>query len=297
MSGEAVPVLIIGGGPAGMAAAIELIRQGHKPVIVEKRWLGGMLCNANLVENYPGFPGGIKGIDLVERFTEQIHKHGTEIICDEVVSLDYDNGVFRAKRKSDELLSRAVIIATGTKPRTIDGLAEQNLAGDKVFHEIYPIRQVKEKKVAIIGAGDVAFDFALSLAGQNEVVVLNRNVGPKCCPGLWRMVQQTNAITCKTNTSVTPPVREDRQGVILDCRNATGRIELYADYLVVAIGREANVDCLSKMTVKTRVSLETAGLLQLAGDVGNPNHRQTAIAVGGGTLAAMKVARALEGIT
>ena len=297
MPTRVIPVIIIGGGPAGMAASVELARQGHRAVILERSRLGGLLSNANLVENYPGFPEGISGVALVERFTDQVKRTGIEVVYEEATSLTYEDGIFHVQTPSRVLRSQAVIIATGTKPLTIDGLAEGNAAADRILHEVYPIREVTSKKIVIIGGGDVAFDYALSLARRNEVAILNRSADSKCCPGLRQMVDEAKSITYKTNVHVVPPVVSSEQGVLLWCQNATGKSEIYADYVVVAVGRTGNVgDLLSKLA-SSRQRLENENLLQLAGDARHVDFRQTGIAVGGGIMAAMRVARAIEGIS
>ena len=89
MTKDCPKIVIIGGGPSGIACAIQLIRYGYNPVIIEKNEPGGLLRNANLVENYPGFPNGISGIDLSHIFVEQLNRFGVELISDEVISLDY----------------------------------------------------------------------------------------------------------------------------------------------------------------------------------------------------------------
>lgn len=295
MSVRTVPVTIIGGGPAGMAASVEVSRQGCESVILERTRLGGLLCNANLVMNYPGFPEGIAGAALVEKFTDQVRRCGIEVVYEEVTSIEHKGGIFCAKTSFGEVHSRAVIIATGTRPLTIDGLADEDAANSRIFHETYPIREATGKKIAIIGAGDVAFDYALSLAERNEVVILNKNSEAKCCPGLRRMVREAESISYKSDVSVMPPVRSHRQGILLRCRDAKGETEVYADYVVVAIGRAGNAAHLLSKLDTSRAHLEKEGLLQLAGDVRNVDFRQTGIAVGGGIIAAMRVVRALEG--
>lgn len=280
-----------------MAASVELARQGYKPVILERSRLGGLLGNANLVENYPGFPQGIAGVDLVERFAEQVRRHDIEIMYEEVISLDYEDGSFCARTSRRELHSQAVIVATGTMPLTIKDLGAEDVTRGRILHEIFPIRDVTDKKIAVVGAGDVAFDYALSLASGNEVVILNRDSEAKCCPGLLRMVEASQSITHKTNTSITPPVRSHQQGILLKCRNATGEREIYADYVVVAIGRTGNDKALLGKLEASRQWLESKGLLQFAGDIRNVDYRQTGIAVGSGIMAAMRVVQALEGIS
>ena len=131
-------VIIIGGGPAGMAAAIELSRQDMSPVIYERYALGGLLNNANLVQNYPGFPNGVRGTELVRLFTQHIEQNSIKVLEAEVTSLDYAGGEYLVTINSGVSRARAVIVATGTKPNTID-------CAD-VHYDVHSLKTVSGKK-------------------------------------------------------------------------------------------------------------------------------------------------------
>jgi thioredoxin reductase len=109
-------VIVIGAGPAGIAAAIQLRRQGIDPVVFEKDAIGGLLRNANLVENYPGFPGGITGIDLVALLKKQLTEYSVRVITEDVTNLDYDGEFFVAKTANQGYHSRIMLIALQPEP-------------------------------------------------------------------------------------------------------------------------------------------------------------------------------------
>ncbi len=199
-------MIVIGAGPAGIAASLQLKRAGLNPVVIEKNKFGGSVLNANLIENYPGFPHGIKGTDLADLFKKQVDLSDTDIIISEAKKISWnkssrllagfntpqkglypaasggvfkrweDKDYFKVKLDNQELISRAVIVATGATPKKLGVVGEKELSGNKLFYEIKKIPlSVKEKDFTIIGSGDAAFDYALNLAGRkNKIKILCR---------------------------------------------------------------------------------------------------------------------------
>ncbi|MDP3185374.1 MAG: NAD(P)/FAD-dependent oxidoreductase, partial [Anaerolineales bacterium] len=174
--------LIIGAGPAGIATAIQLKRFGLPPILLEKDRVGGLLRNANLVENYPGFPNGIPGPKLIALFEKQTRRVGAEVTFDEVTRLDYDGEVFLVDTTRNTFSAKYVIVATGTKPKPLPIKIPAQVEG-KVFSEVWPLAGVKNKRILVVGAGDAAFDYALNLASrENTVTILNRSHETVCLP-------------------------------------------------------------------------------------------------------------------
>jgi len=164
-------VLIIGAGPAGLAAAIQLQRYGIPPLILERHNPGGLLWNANLVENYPGFPQGISGVALVKRMQQQADEVGVKITAAEVTRLDWNGRHFRAETTTGILRAQYVVIASGTQPRRFTNFALPLRRADRIFYEVAPLLEIRGTEVAIVGAGDAAFDYALNLAQRKNQVV------------------------------------------------------------------------------------------------------------------------------
>ena len=151
-------MVIIGAGPAGLSTAIQLKRYDIEPTLLEKEEIGGLLRNANLVENYPGFPSGVPGPELVKLFKKQLENAQIKVYFEKVLELDYKNGLFSIKTNQKKITCRIVVIASGTKPRKLSNLDLPTEIENHIFYEIYPLTQVTNKKIAIIGAGDAAFD-------------------------------------------------------------------------------------------------------------------------------------------
>lgn len=285
-------VIIIGAGPAGIATAIQLKRQGVEFLLLEKERLGGLLVNANLVENYPGFPRGISGIDLVDVFKSHLEVAGITVSFEEVLQLDY-NDVFIVQTSKRELKSEVVVVASGTKPREFTGPSIEGIT-PRFLYEVYPIANVEGKRIVIIGAGDAAFDYALNLGRRNEVTILNRGKKRKCLPVLWERAQKMHSVNYQENSPISS-VQGFSDRVLITYKGLHGECEIEADYVIFAIGRVPQMDFLSERIQKRAPELTDKGLLYFVGDVKNGLYRQCSIAIGDGIRAAMEIKNKFQG--
>lgn len=289
-------VVIIGAGPAGVATAIQLKRHGIEPVVLEQGEVGGLLKNANLIENYPGFPDGISGPDLVELLKRQLANAGVAVSSEKVLQLDHTDGAFLARTNRRTLRSKIVVIASGTKPKRVSEIQIAQGIENRIFYEVHPIRGVRNKRVAVIGAGDAAFDYALGLSGENEVVILNRGEQDRCIRVLREKCRESEGISYFTDVSVKKINLEDDR-LLLSYLNGDGPGEnqIRVDYLVIAAGREPCLDFLGDTLKRPFEDLVKANKLHMVGDVKNKGYKQTAICVGDGVKVAMQICGKVRG--
>lgn len=281
-------LVIIGTGPAGIAAAIQLKRCGYDPMILEKNKFGGLLLNANRVDNYPGFPEGISGIKLVKLFRKHFDRFGINLYQEEVKELDFADEIFFIKTNKKVVRAKKVILATGTNAKILKDVEIPNSSKKRIFYEIHPILNLENKKIVIVGAGDAAFDYALNLGQRNIVNIFNRGNETK---GLTLLVDE-----CKNNpnikyrkNSILQKIRFESD-VLLLTYSINEKIELLnADFLVFAIGRTANLSMLSNTIKQDYDKLVNSKRLFFIGDVKNGNFRQVSISVADGIRTAMEI--------
>jgi len=283
-------VTVVGGGPAGIAAAVQLQRSGLNPLLVEKEALGGLLRNAFRIENFPGFPGGIGGPSLVRRLEKQAERIGLRVIFDEVLRLDVVRGRFVLKTGRRLLQSGIVVVATGTRAKPPAGLEIDPEARRRVVSEIVPIGNVSGRDIAVIGAGDAAMDYALNLARANRVIVFDRGDSPRCLPLLLDRVLARPRIRYIPKTRIERVGPAGPRAIYLEGRGPSGTFLLKVDYLVTAVGREPSRDFLTERLDRASRLGKLRGRLHFVGDVKNGLFRQASIAVGDGVRAAMKIA-------
>ncbi len=290
---------IIGCGPGGAGAAIQLKKFDIEPVVFERCMIGGLARNAWRINNYLGFPDGIPGEKFCKLMEEQLRKFDIEIRHEDVKLLDYGDP-FTIETNKGCYSFDVVIVASGTKPRMSPELAsfyrrpERGLE-ERTLFEIYPILSSSGKRIAIIGSGDAAFDYSINLATRgNDVFLLNCRNYEKALRELKERVLATPNISYKRGVEITD-LHTEKEGITIAYRNANRYAELHADYLVIATGREPNKDFYSSRVKMMEEKLLNDGLLHLVGDVKNKMYRQISIAMGDGVKAAMKIHRRLSG--
>ncbi len=289
---KSTPVAIIGGGPAGIATAIQLTRYDITPLVFEKERLGGLLRNANLVKNYPGFPTGIPGPDLVELFLSQLRESETYPILEEVVRIEMSADGFHLRTTGNEYRAWCVVIASGTRPKPWDGPPIPPELTERVQSEVYPLRLLRNRHIVIIGAGDAAFEYALNLARDNDVTILNRGSRVRCLPVLERRASGEPRISYHAETSPSEITSTEGERLLVQCAARGGVRTFEADHLLLAIGREPDLAFADPELLTGGDRLKDR--LHLIGDVINGRYRQTAIAVGDGIQTAMGIALKMD---
>lgn len=278
-------VAIIGAGPAGIACAIQLKRYNIEPIIFEKNKIGGLLINANFVENYPGFYTGITGANLVNAFKKHLNKYHIKVINKEVLSLDYFKNQFVIKTKGGIYNFPIVMIASGTIPEEIP-LKYPAAVKHKIIYEVKKLKNIHHKNIIIIGGGDAAFDYGLNLAKKNKIMILCRSNRFKCLPVLYERALKNKNIKLYTGT-VVKNIKTEENHLKIEC---TKNRNLSCDILLIAIGRKPNLVFISDRLNNKLKKLEKQHKLYIIGDAKNKIYRQTGIAIGDGIKTAMEIA-------
>ncbi len=169
-------VIILGGGPAGLSAGIYTARSRLKSLLVEKNMVGGLITNAELVENYPGFPEGISGYDLTQQMEQQAQKFGLETLTAEVNGIELKDDIKIVKSSSGDLQARTVIIASGCERIKLDVPGEVEFTGKGVAYcATCDAFFFKDKPVAVVGGGNSAISEALFLTKfASKMTVIHR---------------------------------------------------------------------------------------------------------------------------
>jgi thioredoxin reductase (NADPH) len=301
-------VIIIGGGPAGFTAALYTARANLHPLVIEGFNWGGQLMITSDVENYPGYPDGVLGPDMMKDFRRQAERFGAEFLTDDVTRVDLSEQPYRVHVGSDEYRAEAIIIATGASARQLDLPSEQALQGRGVSYcatcdaAFFP-----DKVVVVVGGGDSAMEEATFLTRfARKVYVVHRREEFRASPIMVDRARENEKIEFVLS-SVVDEVRGTEDGHVTGVRirnTVTGETgELAADGLFVAIGHDPNtslfLDWLDHDEQGYLVTEPGSTLTNLpgvfaAGDVQDHVYRQAVTAAGSGTMAALDAQRYLE---
>lgn len=292
-------VIIIGSGPAGLTAALYAARAELKPIVIAGLTPGGQLTQTTEVENFPGFPEGIQGPDLMVNMTKQVERFGTEMVYESVTSVDFAQKPFTVKTDTKEFKAKAVIIATGADANWLNLPNEQRLRGkgvsacatcDGFFF--------KGKDVVVIGGGDSAMEEAIFLTKfAPSVTIVHRRVDFKASKIMLKRAQDNPKIKFVTNVTVVDVLGEATVEGIRVKNNETGEEQtIAAGGYFAAIGHtpatkvfaNSGVEINDKGYIVPHEFTQTniAGVF-VSGDVHDHRYRQAITAAGEGCKAAL----------
>ncbi|MBN9216167.1 MULTISPECIES: thioredoxin-disulfide reductase [unclassified Microbacterium] len=296
-------VIIIGSGPAGFTAAIYAARANLSPLLIASSVeAGGELMNTTEVENFPGFPEGIMGPDLMAKMQEQAEKFGTEVLYDDVTELDLSGDVKKVTLGSGASHeAEAIVFATGSAPRKIGIAGEQRLSGHGVSYcATCDGFFFREQEIAVIGGGDSAMEEATFLTKfASKVYVVHRRSELRASKIMQERAIANEKIEFVWNSEVADVLGEDAvTGLLLrDTLDGSTR-ELPVTGVFVAIGNDPRTHLVHEQLELTehgtvwvdgRSSRTSVPGVFAAGDVVDPTYRQAVTAAASGTTAALDV--------
>lgn len=299
-------IAVIGGGPAGLAAALYAARAGKSVTVYERECIGGQITRAPQVENYPG-TGTVSGLQLGDSMAAQAEVAGAEISLTDVQKIIKESsGIFRLDTDDGEYYAKAVIYACGARPRTLGLPGEAELIGHGISYcALCDGSFFKNQDVAVVGGGNSAFDDALLLSERcHHVTLIHRRSSFRAEQILVERVKQRNNLSLLTGMTVSELIQENGQLTGLTLKIETEKADtLPVSGLFVALGRLPDTELLTGLaaldengyvfTDEKMAIPETPGLFA-AGDCRIKSVRQLTTAISDGTVAAVSACIYLE---
>ncbi len=298
-------LIIIGGGPAGYTAALYAARANLQPLVIEGFNWGGQLMITSDVENYPGYPDGIMGPEMMTEFRRQAERFGTEFVTDNVTRVDFSERPFRVWVEDTEYSARTVIVATGASARWLGIDSEERLKGRGVSAcATCDGSFFRDKHIYVVGGGDTAFEEALFLTRFGyKVSLVHRRDEFRASQIMVDRARAHEKIEFKTPFVVDEVLGEDSISGLRLRNTETGETEeVEAGALFIAIGHDPNtklfVDQLDHdengyLVAKPGTTETNIPGVFAAGDVQDHIYRQAVTAAGTGCMAALDAERFL----
>ena len=298
-------LIIIGGGPAGLTAGLYARRAMLKVALIEKAFLGGQVISTPRLENYPGFPQGISGPELIALMQQQVEQLGLPIIYDELQAIEANPPAFQIRSSGGIYQAKAVIIASGTRFSTLNVPGEERLRGRGVSYcATCDGAFFKNQRLIVVGGGNAAVDEAIFLTRfASEVTIVHRRDALRADKLTQQKAFQNQKMKFIWDTVVEEILGEDSvKQVRLRNRKTNQSSLMDVEGIFVYIGQQPNTEFLKGLAqtdeagfIWTDERLQTSrpGIFA-AGDVRQTPRRQIATAVGDGALAAVMAEKYLE---
>ena len=308
MQEEMYDVIIIGGGAAGLTAGLYTCRFGLKTVMLEKLMPGGQVINAEIIENFPGFPDGISGAEIGPLMQQQAMKYGLEIRLGDVDELQQDGDNWRVSAWGEEYAGRAVIIAGGSTFRKLGVAGEEELYGAGVSYcATCDGGFFMNQAVGVVGGGDSALDEALVLTEYaSKVIILHRDgkfTGQRI---LQERVLSNPKVEVRWNTTVSKILGDGQvEGVLIVDEESGETSQVDLSGIFIYIGLDPNTEYLQDVLpldngghIPTDIWMSTpARGIFAAGDIRQNSAAQLVSAAGDGATAAIAARRYLESMS
>ncbi len=306
-------IIIVGSGPAALAAALYNARANLAPLVLAGVKWGGQLMLTTDVENYPGFPEGILGPELMEKFRSQATRFGAEIISEDVTAVDFKSKPFKITAGGKSYQAKSVIIATGAETKWLGLANEQRLIGRGVS-SCAPCDAFffKDKKVIVVGGGDSAMEEALTLTKfATDVAIVHRRNEFRASKIMADRAKANKKISFILNSEVVDVLGKDKVEGVKIRNNLKNTIsDMAIDGMFIAIGHlpqtaifKNQIELDKQGYVKRKPQGDGPGEFQMttstegvfvAGDVHDYRYRQAVTAAGYGCQAALEAERWLE---
>lgn len=302
-----VKVLILGSGPAGLAAAIYAARADLEPLVLTGTDLGGQAALTYTIENYPGFPEGVGGAELGELFQKQAERFGARIEFDTANAVDLSRHPFYVRGDAGEYEAETLIIATGASPNHLNVPGERELTGKGVSYcATCDGWFFKDKKVVVVGGGDSALEEALFLTRYaSSVTIIHRRSELRAGPILQKRARENPKIRFIWNTVVTGILGQEKVEAVRLRNVETGEESTFeTDGVFIFIGHTPNTQIFrGQLEMDERGYIKVNHLMETnvsgvfaAGEVADPHFRQVITSAGMGAAAAIQATRYLESL-
>lgn len=301
-------VIIIGSGPAGYTAGIYTARANLQPIMLQGTLPGGQLMTTTIVENYPGFPNGIDGGELMQQMREQANKEGCILIDEEVIKVNLQEYPYKVYTNNKEYVTKSIIIATGATAKKLDAPGVEKYWNKGISACATcdgPLKIFRNKPLIVVGGGDTACEEALHLTKFGSMIyMLVRSNKMRASKIMQTKVTNNNKIKVLFDTSITHVSGEALLNKVSTINTNTGEtIDINANGLFFGIGHIPNVGFLEGqvllnengyiVTDNTKTSIP--GVFA-CGDVQDYVYRQAITAAGSGCMAAIECEKYLETI-
>jgi thioredoxin reductase (NADPH) len=297
--------LVLGSGPAGLAAALYAARAELAPVVLTGIQLGGQAALTYAVENYPGFPEGVGGAELGELFQKQAEHFGARVEFDTASDVDLTERPFKVTTDNGLYLADTIIVATGASPNQLKIPGESELTGRGVSYcATCDGWFFKDKKVIIVGGGDSALEEGLFITRYaSSVTIVHRRDEVRASPLLQKRAAEHPKVDFLWNTVVTEVLGTEKVEAVRLKNVKTGDETIYeTDGVFIFIGHTPNTDIfkgqlemdgLGYLKIDSRMQTSRPGVFA-GGEVADPHFRQVVTSAGMGAAAAIEATRFLE---